>query len=100
MSNVQFTIAARKDLREIFTYTTKTWGIAQARQYSEQLKQHTIAIVEFRAQSKPNLGASVDVHQSHCRKHIFVFERKGDKVLIVRILHEAMDIPRHLKLDS
>ena len=33
-------------------------------------------------------------------KHIFVFERKGDKVLIVRILHEAMDIPRHLKLDS
>ena len=30
----------------------------------------------------------------------FVFERKGDKVLIVRILHEAMDIPRHLKLDS
>ena len=100
MSNVQFTNAARKDLREIFTYTTKTWGIAQARQYSEQLKQHTRAIGELRAHSKPILVASADVHQSHCRKHIFVFERKGDKVLIVRILHEAMDIPRHLKLDS
>jgi toxin ParE1/3/4 len=100
MSNVQFTNAARKDLREIFTYTTKTWGRAQARQYSEQLKQHTIAIGELRAHSKPILGASADVHQSHCRKHIFVFERQGDKVLIVRILHEAMDIPRHLKLDS
>lgn len=100
MSNVQFTNAARKDLREIFTYTTKTWGITQARQYSEQLKQHTIAIGELRAHSKPVLGSSADVHQSHCRKHIFVFERKGDKVLIVRILHEAMDIRRHLKLDS
>ena len=100
MSNVQFTNAARKDLREIFTYTTKTWGMAQARQYSEQLKQHTIAIGELRAHSKPILGASADVHQSHCRKHIFVFERQDDKVLIVRILHEAMDIPRHLKLDS
>ena len=100
MSNVQFTNAARKDLREIFTYTTKTWGIVQARQYSEQLKQHTTAIGEFRAHSKPILGASADVHQSHCRKHIFVFERQGDKGLIVRILHEAMDIPRHLKLDS
>ena len=100
MSNVQFTNAARKDLREIFTYTTRTWGIAQARQYSEQLKQHTVAIGGFRAHSKPVLGSSADVHQSHCRKHIFVFERKGDKVLIVRILHEAMDIPRHLKLDS
>ena len=100
MSNVQFTNAARKDLREIFTYTTKTWGIVQARQYSEQLKQHTTAIGKFRAHSKPILGASADVHQSHCRKHIFVFECKGDKVLNVRILHEAMDIPRHLKLDS
>ena len=100
MSKVQFTNAARKDLREIFTYTTRTWGITQARQYSEQLKQHTIAIGEFRAHSKPVLGSSADVHQSHCRKHIFIFERKGDTVLIIRILHEAMDVPRHLKLDS
>ena len=100
MSNVQFTNAARKDLREIFTYTTKTCGIVQARQYSKQLKQHTTAIGEFRAHSKPMLDASADVHQSHCRKHIFVFERKGDTVLIIRILHEAMDVPRHLKLDS
>jgi|TARA_B100000497_G_C7578049_1_gene348085 toxin ParE1/3/4 len=100
MSNVQFTNAARKDLREIFTYTTKTWGIVQARQYSEHLKQHTTAIGEIRARSKPIIGASADLHQSHCRKHIFVFERKSDTVLIVRILHEAMDIPRHLKLDS
>ena len=100
MSNVQFTNAARKDLREIFTYTTKTCGRVQARQYSEQLKQHTTAIGEFPAHSKPILDASADVHQSHYRKHIFVFERKGDKILIVRILHEAMNIPRHLKLDS
>ena len=100
MSAVQFTNAARKDLREIFTYTTRTWGITQARQYSEQLKQHTVAIGEFRAHSKPVLGSSADVHQSHCRKHIFVFERKSDTVLIIRILHEAMDIPRHLKFDS
>ena len=100
MSNVQFTNAARKDLREIFTYTTKTWGIAQARQYSEQLKQHTIALGEFRAHSKPILRVSAVVHQSHCRNHIFVFEHKGDTVLIVRILHEAIDIPRHLKLDG
>ena len=100
MSAVQFTNAARKDLREIFTYITRTWGITQARQYSEQLKQHTVAIGEFRAHSKPVLGSSADVHQSHCRKHIFVFERKSDTVLIIRILHEAMDIPRHLKFDS
>lgn len=100
MSKVQFTNAARKDLREIFTYTTRTWGITQARQYSEQLKQHTVAIGEFRAHSKRVLGSSADVHQSHCRKHIFVFERKSDTVLIIRILHEAMDIPRHLKFDS
>jgi len=100
MSAVQFTNAARKDLREIFTYTTRTWGITQARQYSEQLKQHTVAIGEFRAHSKPVLGSSADVHQSHCRKHIFVFERKSDTVLIIRILHEAMDIPRHLKFDG
>ena len=100
MSKIQFTNAARKDLREIFTYTTRTWGITQARQYSEQLKQHTVAIGEFRAHSKPVLGSSADVHQSHCRKHIFVFERKSDTALIIRILHEAMDIPRHLKFDS
>ena len=100
MSKVQFTNAARKDSREIFTYTTRTWGITQARQYSEQLKLHTIAIGELRAHSKPVLGSSADVHQSHCRKHIFVFERKSDTVLIIRILHEAMDIPRHLKFDS
>jgi len=45
-------------------------------------------------------GANENVFQSKCRKHIFVFERKADTILIVRILHEAMDVPRHIKLDS
>ena len=100
MPEVKFTNAARKDLSGIFEYTERTWGYTQAKVYSDHLKQHLAEISVDETFVKKVAGAKENVFQSKCRKHIFVFERKADTILIVRILHEAMDVPRHIKRDS
>lgn len=96
MTQIQFTNAARQDLKNIFSYTIHTWGKPQAQKYSEQLKQHVKKIAQNAAFCKPVLHGQRNLKQSTVGRHLIISEQTEDKLLIVRILHEAMDIPRHI----
>lgn len=93
---IKFTNAARQDLKSIFTYTVRTWGKQQAEKYSAQLKSHLSDISKSAAFSKPVQCSRNNLKQSAVGRHIVVFEQTNTQILIVRILHEAMDIPRHV----
>jgi plasmid stabilization system protein ParE len=41
-----------------------------------------------------------NIYQARVNRHLIILEMSDTEIRIVRILHEAMDIPRHLKLDS
>jgi toxin ParE1/3/4 len=96
MTQIKFTNAARQDLKSIFTYTVRTWGKRQAEQYSAQLKAHMLGISTSTAFSKPVQGSRNNLKQSAVGRHIVVFEQTDAQILIVRILHASMDIPRHV----
>lgn len=96
MKTVQFTNAAQQDLKSIFTYSIHKWGIAQARCYSDQLHSHVQKIAHSAAFSKPVQNNDRDLQQSATGRHLIIFEPADDHILIVRILHEAMDVPRHI----
>lgn len=96
MAKIQFTNAARQDLKTIFTYTIRTWGKPQAERYAAQLKMHIDKIAQNAVFSKPVPNSRPNLRQSTVGSHLVIFEATDTETLVVRILHEAMDVSRHI----
>ena len=87
---------AAADLDGIYEYTILNFGLEKAQAYLLGLHERFQALA-----GNPKLGRSAEQlapelrryeHQSHV---IFYVPQRGG-VLIVRVLHESMDAPRHL----
>ena len=90
--------SAKKDLRNITTYTMETWSETQAIKYYNIL----LDACEYLASRQSPVGRSYDgirpdLYGFHCARHIIFYRYlSSNRVRIVRILHERMDYPRHL----
>jgi toxin ParE1/3/4 len=87
---------ARADLEDIWLYSVNKWGVAQAEKYLEELEQSFKFIAE-----NPELYPERDeftppVRILHHGRHLVVYLVKKDHILIIRVLHDSMDIVRHL----
>lgn len=96
MSGYVFAPAAHDDLVSIYLYTFERWNRDQADIYAariiercEQLAAGTLKGKRMPELSGRYLKASVGSHFIVCR-------HEGDNLVIVRILHQRMDIPSHL----
>ena len=87
--------AADEDLEEIFDYTEKHFGFAQAEKYlleiEERLQQLCIS---------PELGKRRDeiregLYSFPKDSHIIFYRIADDHLRIVRILHGSKDLPLH-----
>jgi toxin ParE1/3/4 len=84
------------DLEEIWDYTVGTWGEEQAESYLRLINQSFRNIVD-----NPSIGRSCDVIRKGYRKrgvgrHVIFYRTVDGDVDVVRILHERMDVMRHL----
>ena len=98
MAKYRFTNEAVKDLEEIWSYTNKKWSIEQADRYYNLI----IDEIEF-ISSNPHLGKSIDYikegyKSTKVKSHVvFYKQHENDTILIVRILHQNMDIKKRMK---
>lgn len=89
--------AAQADLEQIWDYTHDRWGIGQAEEYLREL-QHAID----RAAANPRIGRACDEIRPGYRKlpagsHTLFYRVTAEDVVdVVRILHQRMDVDRHL----
>ena len=88
--------AARNDLIEIWTYTLNTWGEVQADHYLELVASAIRSLT-----SEPERGRGRDELRKGYRSvqvehHVVFYTVSQNEVRIRRVLHEAMDLPRHL----
>lgn len=90
---------AENDLTKIWNYTFKTWSIEQADRYINLIFEEIDYIRE-----KPNSGKCFSyVRDGYFRTKVkshFIFYRinkRENKIEIIRILHERMDIENRLK---
>lgn len=94
---VRYTPAALADLDDIWTYTLRTWGEAQAKHYVRE-----IATVCTAAAAAQRPSQAIDEIRPGYRKclvnaHVVFFRLHGSgEVEVVRILHQRMDVDRHL----
>ena len=86
---------ARADLDEIWEYSVRQWGVAQAETYITE-----IAKVIKRVAAHPNIGRCDDIRLGYFRipagSHVLFYRRDKEKIVVVRILHQRMDVQRHL----
>jgi toxin ParE1/3/4 len=89
---LKITSPARKDFRDIISYTLQTWGQAQASEYGQKI-DNSLKLVEQNPYAGHNrhgcLVFGVGRHKIYCKI-------KDYEIWVLRILHERMDALRHL----
>jgi toxin ParE1/3/4 len=92
------TFAARKDIIDIGRFTSEKWGKRQRDKYLKQLDD------AFRLLARlPEIGRDAENIKPGYKKfsqgsHI-IFYRAGteSRIVVIRILHNSMDVDRHLQ---
>ncbi|MFN3634367.1 MAG: type II toxin-antitoxin system RelE/ParE family toxin [Rhizobium rhizophilum] len=108
---IVLTADAVTDRETIYRYTRDQFGPAQARRYDGFLDDAiaSLALNPKRTGSKPRSEIAEGIRslrlaiagnapgQSRASHVILYFEHTGNRVVISRILHESMDLQRHVR---
>ena len=90
------TPAARTDLIEIWDYTRTTWSLQQAITYDDALADAFEALAAEPLRGLDLSDVRADYRRWSVGRHYIFYRQMSDTVEIVRILHQARDIDRHL----
>jgi toxin ParE1/3/4 len=87
---------ARNDLHSILAYGVETYGRERAESYLRAIDQAIDRVREF-----PEIGAIYPGLRPPLRsitsgKHRIFYERSGDVIMIIRVLHQSMDVKARL----
>lgn len=88
--------AASDDLIAIWQYTAGRWGVDQADHYVDALERtfKTLLAMPEIGRERSEFVPPVRIHPSG--EHIVIYLVEASTLVIVRILHQRMDIERHL----
>lgn len=97
MFKLKLTPQAEYDLELIYEYTFTTWGESQADKYQDEL----FAAMEL-LQKDPELGlpykhSELDYRMLLVNKHLIFYRNRENECLVVRILHERMNLVVHIE---
>jgi toxin ParE1/3/4 len=87
---------AELDLASIWDYTVESWGIAQAQRYLGDIERAFADLCGNPSRGRPCPDLKGGLWQYPSGSHIIFFQRKGIEIVVVRVLHNRMDIPSHL----
>lgn len=89
--------AAQADIEQIWDYTEQRWGQAQAERYVLAIRDACEELALSERPSRPADDIRSGYRQADLGSHILFFRRLDTGLLdIVRILHQRMDVIRHL----
>lgn len=95
MSLVNFSPAAVADLDNIWDYTVEEWGVEQADRYTDDIENTCSSLARCEKR-----GREVDVRLGYLKhavgKHFVFFRTTKAGMEVIRILHQNMDVGRHL----
>lgn len=89
--------AARRDLDGIWSYTVKRWGVDQAERYIRMIQTACNELAQGHRMTRSAEDIRPGYHRADVGSHVLFFRLLDTGVIdIVRILHQRMDMPRHL----
>lgn len=91
MPGYELTKAAQKDLRGISAYTKKTWGKAQEKAYRENIREKLRGLANTPEVGQKRYELAKGLRSFPVGHHIAYYLETTDGIVVVRILHPAMD---------
>lgn len=88
----QFRPAALRDLSQIWAYTANQWSIAQADRYISEITKKIENATKTTQAGSPVAGFQYDYRKLSIGAHHIYYRLVDGKMLVVRILHERMDV--------
>lgn len=88
--------AAQADLENIWDYTVERWGEAQAEDYTRNIQAACEALSEGTMISRSAEEVRAGYRKVAVGSHVMFFRMGSGVVEIIRILHQSMDVERHL----
>lgn len=86
---------AEADLEDIWVYTRRRWSLAQAESYHTDL----MSVMEQLAAGQKE-GRRCDIRDGYFKcpagSHVIFYRLSGINLDVIRILHQRMDVERHL----
>ncbi|MBC3435853.1 type II toxin-antitoxin system RelE/ParE family toxin [Pseudomonas sp. BW16M2] len=115
-ATIRLSHAARNDISEILRFTQVQFGDAARRRYQGLLQAALRSISESPEQAgsckRTEVAAGLrSLHLMHCRsvstagrvarpRHLILYRQQMDQVVeVVRVLHDAMELSKHLPQD-
>ena len=83
---IRLLAVARRDMREIWTYTADTWGESQADRYTSGLERSFQTIASMPGIGREHREFSPPVRIFPSAEHLIVYVDDGTEVLVVRVL--------------
>lgn len=87
---------AEADFDKIWDYSEERWGRPQAVRYVRDLDATCTGIAEGRVSSLSVEDIRSGYRKTACGSHMIYFRLDGHDIEVVRILHQSMDVGRHL----
>ena len=91
------TADAAQDIEEVWRFSFERWGADQADKYLAQMESclDRIAAGEAYCRSYPEIDARLKSH--HCEHHYIFFLDGADKVTVIAVLFERMNLLAQLR---
>jgi len=90
-----FAPAAVADIGAIWDFTAETWGVVQADRYVDDIRSACLALTDGK-----RAGRRVDVLDGYLKypvgRHLIFFRQVVTGIVVIRVLHQSMDVERHL----
>lgn len=84
------------DLIDIYVYGYRSFGVSQAEKYYSELNEIFQFLAETPYVCRERTEFIPPVRIFHHGRHLIVYLVNDDHILIVRVLHDSMDIKRHI----
>lgn len=96
MAEVRLRPQAKTDLKNIWKFSYKRWGLHKADDYLQSLQQ-AFEILD----NNPGIGRSLEhirpgYRKYHVRSHFLIYLTTHGRIDVVRILHQRMDVESNL----
>ena len=87
---------AAADLSGIYEYTILNFGLTKAREYLTGLHERFETLAENPMQGRSASELAPDLRRLEYESHVVFCVPKAKGIRIVRVLHQSMDMKRHL----
>jgi toxin ParE1/3/4 len=87
---------AAADLDRIHEYTILNFGLKQAQKYLSGLHERFMTLAENPMHGRSASELSPGLRRSEYQAHVVFYVPKDKRIRIVRVLHQSMDVNRHV----